>query len=463
MKPADIFSLAFNNLCQNKFRTALTTLGVVIGIGSLSSMVSFGTGLSKNIAGSLGKNDIFTGLTVSSGNIDLDNFSISNTSNLINNIKPIPVDNKCLERIKKMPEVEIAFPETVIPAVINFKGASTDINIKAVPAAMGKFKPFSEIKYGKFFLTDNENCIIISKTVLRRLGIIIKEDAADYYNFPDFNKFKIIPADSIVGKKIEIITTVFDQDKVGLTTDGTLPVKKQSSFVPVKGIVDANSFSAGMFSGGVFMPSSTCDELPSINVNNIYNFLNNANYDGSTVYNSIHVRVKEFNDLETVRNEIEKQGLQVFSIGEKLKSIENLFLILDSLLAAIGTIALMISALGIINTLMMAIYERRKEIGIMKSLGATRNQIRSIFYIEAVIIGLLGGIFGVIAGMGVSELANSAANNHINTPQGVDLFSFSWQPALAAVLFSITISFIASLYPASKAAKIDPMDSLRHE
>ena len=461
MKPSDIFILAGGNLKQNKVRTLLTILGVAIGIGSLATMIAFAVGMQNNISKSLEKNDLFTGITVTGFNFEPDSYNIFGAANFIEKNRPVPIDEKMLEKIKSFPNVAVAFPEVVKPARILFNGKSTSVNIKSVPAMMADFRPFDNIKYGKFYSSDSENGVVVSKAVLQKMDIIVQGDDVDVST----KNFTVLPADSIIGKNIEIITTVFDIEKIDLLYKNSreLPVKSESTFLPICGIVESNSFSAGMFSGGIFLPPKTCDAVPSVDLKNVYDIINN--YSDSGIYNSIHVRVSDFTKLEDVKYKIEKLGLQVFSIGDKLQDMKKVFFLLDSLLAAIGIIALLVAALGIVNTLMMAIYERRKEIGIMKSMGATAFQIRLIFYVEAAFMGFVGGILGVVAGKLAAMFANSVANSQIGhlLESQIEYFSFSWQLILGAILFSVVVSFLSAVYPAARASSIDPLLALRRE
>ena len=158
-------------------------------------------------------------------------------------------------------------------------------------------------------------------------------------------------------------------------------------------------------------------------------------------------------------------GVGVFALADQLKEIKKAFLIMDSLLGAIGTIALIIAALGIINTLLMSILERTREIGIMKSVGGSENEIKFIFFVEAGCIGLIGAIFGLALGWLVTRIANSIMNSAIiKSDLGtVELFWFPVWLILGAIAFSIIISLAAGMYPAIRAARIDPVKALRHD
>jgi putative ABC transport system permease protein len=138
---------------------------------------------------------------------------------------------------------------------------------------------------------------------------------------------------------------------------------------------------------------------------------------------------------------------------------------MDAILGAIGTIALVVAALGIINTMVMSILERTREIGIMKAIGGSEGEIRTIFFIEAGTIGFIGAVFGLVLGWLVTRVANMIANARF-LPAGespVDFFYFPLWLILGAIVFSLVISLSAGLYPANRAARVNPVEALRHD
>jgi putative ABC transport system permease protein len=138
---------------------------------------------------------------------------------------------------------------------------------------------------------------------------------------------------------------------------------------------------------------------------------------------------------------------------------------MDSLLGAIGTIALIIAALGIINTMLMSILERTREIGVMKAVGGSENEIKFIFFVEAACIGLVGAVFGLMLGWLVTRIANQVMNTMVlpDDQRPIDLFYFPVWLILGAIGFSVFLSLAAGLYPAIRAARIDPVRALRHD
>ncbi|MBQ1697646.1 MAG: ABC transporter permease [Bacteroidales bacterium] len=465
MKASDIAILALYNLRRNTMRTILTSLGVAVGIGSLAAMISFAQGITSNISRSMENNDLFTGLTATSRSFDLDDPGIRRNNNVFTPEKPeVPLNDSVIDGIRSWQEVAIAFPVVSKPATIQLAGRSVKASLKAVPMDMGDYPPFANITRGRFFNKADEPKVIISRQMLQQMHILVE---GDNDNIGLGGDVLPLPLDSVLGADLMIVTRVFDPEKFGYVNPrkGELPLRNEYTKLQIVGIIDNAAFSSGVFSGtDVCLPSKAIDYVPCIDLRSVYDIMD-GNINSKAKYSSAHIRVKEHKYLKTVKFRLEKMGYQVFSVGDKLDDIEHIFLMLDSIFAAVGVIALLVSVLGIVNTLIMAIYERRKEIGIMKSLGGTQWQIKLIFYVEAALIGLVGGIFGVAGGKLASQAASSFANTQIGKIIGCNLefFDFSWTLALAAVLFSVIISVAASVYPANRAASIDPLDALRRE
>jgi putative ABC transport system permease protein len=139
---------------------------------------------------------------------------------------------------------------------------------------------------------------------------------------------------------------------------------------------------------------------------------------------------------------------------------------MDLVLTAVGSVALTVAGLGIINTMLMAVLERYREIGTFKALGATDGDIRTLFLVEAILVGLVGALAGLALGRLVSWAIEIAVNS-IARAKGVEdmpiAFSFPFWLLGGAVLFAIFTSIIAGLLPASRAARVDPVRALRAE
>jgi putative ABC transport system permease protein len=177
------------------------------------------------------------------------------------------------------------------------------------------------------------------------------------------------------------------------------------------------------------------------------------------------VRVRSPQSTQDVEEQIKKMGFAAYSLNDALQGAKRAFIILDIVLSLIGSIALAVSALGIVNTMVMSILERTREIGIMKAIGGSDGDVRRIFLIEASAIGCLGGIGGVALGWAVGRAINFGANIYIQQQGGApgNLFSLPFWLIGGAIGFSIVISLVAGSYPAARAARLDPIQALRHD
>jgi ABC-type antimicrobial peptide transport system permease subunit len=166
-----------------------------------------------------------------------------------------------------------------------------------------------------------------------------------------------------------------------------------------------------------------------------------------------------------VEEEIRKQGFSTFSIVDASKGITRFFKFLDLFLGIFGSMALAVASLGIVNTLVMAILERRREIGIMKALGASDGDVKRIFFVEAGSMGLLGGMLGAGMGWMIGRVINVGTNIWLQRQEfrPENFWFVPWWLVAAALGFSVFVSLFAGLYPASRAARLDPVQALRHD
>jgi putative ABC transport system permease protein len=169
--------------------------------------------------------------------------------------------------------------------------------------------------------------------------------------------------------------------------------------------------------------------------------------------------------FDAARDSIETLGYRTFSFADAFADIKKGFLIFDAVLGVVGFIALVVASLGIVNTMVMSILERYHEIGVMKAVGASNLDIKTIFFCESGAIGFLGGVAGLALGWSVSGLINRVVNYFL-TKQGVphmNYFNFPWWLLAGAVMFAVFVSLASGVYPAIRAARIDPVRALRHE
>ena len=179
----------------------------------------------------------------------------------------------------------------------------------------------------------------------------------------------------------------------------------------------------------------------------------------SSDYSSIKIKVEDMDKVEAVQNQVKELGYEAYSLTDELNSVKKQSLVVKAILGGIGAISLLVAAIGITNTMIMSIYERTKEIGIMKVIGASIRDIKRLFLLEAGLIGFLGGLIGLAFSFIVSILLNTVASGFISGMGmgGMESSKISIIPfylALGALIFSILIGLASGYFPAKRAMKI---------
>jgi len=366
--------------------------------------------------------------------------------------------------------VAIAYPEITFPVKIRLGGDETRTTLRALPAAMREFKPYSKLAFGEFYADDTSHAVVIGWDTLKRLNLLVQDPKSPVELAEDDSSgIRAVDADSVLGRPLEVVSITLDPSRLagsmfGLAGLSRMPVGEAKTTFVIGGIMKGNtSFSEMSMTGGLMVPIRSAEAIPRLGFSSVWDLL--AGRGGQGTYSALHVRAESVADLQTARKEIEKMGLHVFAFSDQLKEIRKGFLVLDSILGAVGTIALIVAALGIANTMVMSILERTREIGIMKAIGGSEAEIKLIFFVEAAVIGLMGAVFGLVLGWGVTRIANLVANARLlpEGEQALNLFYFPVWLILGAVGFAVVISLLAGLYPAIRAASIDPIEALRHD
>ena len=182
-------------------------------------------------------------------------------------------------------------------------------------------------------------------------------------------------------------------------------------------------------------------------------------------YSTLSVRSRNTNQVQVIQDAIKKMGFNTFSLLDATRSLRRFFAVLDIFLGIFGSLALAVSSIGIVNTLVMAILERRREIGIMKAIGASDGDVKKLFFAEAGAMGLLGGVLGVALGWGIGRAINFGTDVYLHSQNlpSENIWSVPWWLVLGAIGFSISVSMLSGLYPAGRAARLDPVKALRYE
>jgi len=447
MKLNDYISFSLSNLWSHKLRSLLTIFGVVIGIGALVSMISFGKGMQKNVTDAFKKMELFNYISVFPGEIQEDESNEQAVSDREDS-QGIPLDDKAIENIRSIRGVETAFPDIRFPAQIELNGQKEFSLVQALPVKFARSK-LIKINAGKTFSSEDEPSVIIHSSLLSDFGIKDIQEA--------------------LGQKINIRTFFFDLSsldpkKIGSILSGSrLPIAQKVYSFTIVGISGNIGFEDPTpLRSQVFVPFGMSQTMDKISVTSLWDFFRNA---GSSGYSMVNVRLSSPKFIPSVKEKIRRMGFQSFAFSDQFEEIRTGFLFMDMFLFAVGMIAIVVASLGITNTMIMSIMERYKEIGIMKAVGASNKDIKKVFFFETSVIGFLGGIFGLLLGWIVSGLINRIVNYFLskqNIPY-IHYFDFPWWLCIGAVIFAVIISLASGVYPAMRAAKVDPAVALRHE
>jgi putative ABC transport system permease protein len=458
----DTVGLALRNLSQAKLRTALTMLGVSIGIASLAGMVSLGVGLQEQVVGRFLQSAVFDSVTVvqpaelggaaqflngrGRGGFRPDSGGRGNGSG--SSQTPAPkLDENALKQIAAMDEVREVYPNIRVPVQLAIEDFSRQVALAGVPMSSKGEGAFQTFSYGAFFTGDSDHDCMLSLNMAKQIA----EQAPG----------------SLVGKTATVTYPARAKDKPADLTTGfdVHPAKLECRIV---GIVERDP--GGLpFGGlgpnvGVMIPLGLAR---SIDAEIVFPDLQSLLRDPSAPksYGTVTVKVKQAKWTQDVEDRLRRMGYAALSVNDALRGAKTAFILFDIVQGLVGSIALVVSSLGIVNTMVMSILERTREIGIMKAIGADNEHIRRIFLIEASVIGVLGGMFGVALGWTVGRAINFGANLYIRSQGGTPgtIFSMPVWLIAAAIAFSVLVSLIAGSYPASRAAKLDPIQALRHD
>ncbi len=459
MRISDYIEQSVSNLRKKKLRTFLTTFGVVIGIGALVSMFSFGKGVQKNVTDSFKKTGLFNYIAVypASGrgrtehaNMDPDDPHTQALNEELPELVNSPIlDVNFLQEIREIKGVESAFPEIRFPAQIRFNEKEQFSLVSVMPADVCRSE-FMKLRAGKAYEVDDANSLLINDSLLRQMDI------------RDF--------EAVIGQQIEISTLAIDAallnpaNMMSIMQGEKLPFNQESYTFTIVGVVERMGMGGFIpIRSDVYIPPGPAEGMKKISLINIRDFFQPE--EKLKGYSAITIKVSSVKYIDPIKEQMKERGLRTFALIDQLKEIKTAFLFMDMFLLAVAMIGITVASLGIINTMVMSILERYREIGIMKAVGASEKDVKKIFFFESGVIGFLGGVFGLALGWLVSMVINQIAN-HFLVKQGapyVDYFSFPWWLCLGAVAFSIIVSLAAGLYPAVRAARVDPVVALRHD
>jgi len=459
MKLPDLTELAVRNLRESFLRNSLTTVGISVGVASLVAMLSLGIGLQQLASRRLMKSGLFDTVVVTSRR-DLRNFNREEERN-----GPAPGESRILDEptrqeIERLPNVVEAYPDIRFITELRYEDKPHLTTIAALPASAKSTDAF-ETMQGHFFSSDMAPEAILQKAFAEELLGKAPKPGLDETNVKEL-------AAPLIGKEL---TMRYAQREAAQASTGdqslsgaAYSVVSREQKLKIVGVADLDPESIrGPTRARVFLPLKLAESLHVMQPTDLREISRTAS--DQPVYSSVSVRVKNPSQTQTIENTIRKMGFNTFSILDASKSIQQFFKVLDVFLGIFGSLALAVAFIGIVNTLVMAILERRREIGIMKAIGASDGDIKKLFFAEAGAMGILGGMVGVALGWAIGQVINLGTNVYLKSQSfpPEHFWSVPWWLVAFALVFSFFVSLAAGLYPAGRAARLDPVQALRYE
>ncbi|MCA1565040.1 MAG: ABC transporter permease [Acidobacteria bacterium] len=525
MKFPDILRLALRNLREARLRAGLTTLGVIVGVSMIVSMMSFGLGLQRNAVQRFRDLDLFNEITVSGRSlVGLVSSAMGDRSggegregregrrgrrgqaDENDPARKVPermLTEAALAEIAGLPGVASVEPNIDLTTYVraNKRALLRQVGGALVPNGATRFKTYLA---GRMISSPEADEAVVDESFLRSFGFERPQDAVgqtlELLAPGGADEPKAGGGEEAGKKGAGAKDEANAKDEAGRDEDDDelsffgLPLEEASpEDDPAASALAARTFrivgvlkteveggaQGGRQFRGMMPVSSIYIPLPAARAwaDRYRNSISEVAFrlarasgvlkEGETAgYAMAVVRVTDPDVLPGVQTRLHELGFNSFSIVDQLKELRTVFLILNSALGLLGGISLLVASFGIANTMIMSILERTREIGIMKAIGAEDREIKLIFFVEAGLIGLMGGVAGALAAWAIDAVANRLAYRFILQPRGVSYVDFFALPPylwLGAILFAVAISILAALYPAARAARIDPVKALRHD
>ncbi len=465
MRSFDIFLMGLKNLFRRKTRTILTVLGVVIGTAAIVVMLSLGIGM----------NESFEAQLKQMGNLNIIN--VTKYRNTPDNSggppKEIVLDDAAIAKISKIEGIRGVTP--VIEGSIKLISGKYMAFVQVMGIDVNSMPNFDyPIAQGRLLQEGDSDKIVVGSNI------------PQYFFNPKshYGSVNGKPAVDVMTDKIEATFDMNYGEKQQQGTGGSDTSEKAPKLYKIKAVGILDITNDWQKDGYIFMDYLNLQKL----MKDAAKAQGGQNQRGmmfdtrstSKGFERLMVMVDKIKDVDRIQSEIDDMGYGTNSLADMRKSMQKQSQTIQLVLGAIGAISLIISALGITNTMIMSIYERTREIGVMKVLGCKMKNIRQLFLLEAGIIGLLGGSIGVILSYLSSFAVNTIGKSFLNSGNGGMLgmgmgmgmgmegaeSRISVIPpwlALLSIVFAILIGLISGFSPARRAMKLSALEAIKSE
>lgn len=455
MHKSDIIIMAHKNLWRRKVRTFLTVLGVLIGTTSIIVMISLGIGLTETSKKSMEQWGSLNLIEIRSG------MRWDNEGNPIGQSNPL--NDEAVQSFKNMPGVVGVSPGYNIWGMSKWgrkEGSPGLVGLDPAQMANLEFK----IGEGRLLNEEDRFNIVVGSQVGQQFWDPREMERMDGRMYMGPSSGEDNPTLEMLNQRVSVDINRNGQKRTyNFTVVGILSEENRDKawemYAPIGEIKKMREFmNAG--AQGSSQGGRGATAVPGGR---------SRNSDGPDPndYDFIWVRTNDVSVTKELSKEIRELGYQAWAMADNLEGIEQQAKVMQAILGGIGGITLLVAALGIINTMIMSIYERTREIGIMKVIGASFFDIRFMFLTEAGLIGLFGGAIGLAFSYGASRVINHFGAGYVGGGMmGGQEVTISLIPpwlAIFALIFSILIGVVAGIYPANRAVKLSPISAIRNE
>ena len=445
MKFVDLLAMSLKNLSRRKLRTALTVLGVVIGTASIVVMVSLGIGLSE----------LNRELISSYGS--LTEITVNNPYNGDSTKDPLYLTDDVVKQMEKLPYVTGVYPMLQVDVLMQQGKYTSNVTLNGVPYEYLKKIPLGQGTLS--YSSDHELKLIYGNAIIQWFT-----DAKGNNTYWETGE---LPNVDFMGKPMFVIfdTDTYYQSQNG-GEDAPKPPKKyllKADGVVEGGVDDYNSYAYNVYTRldlletqlkRIFKKKAIPGQ-PTTKKGKPYRYF---------IYNSCSVNVDDIEHVGEVQKKLTDMGFQASSNADWMKQSEQQSNMIQAVLGGIGAVSLFVAAIGIANTMMMSIYERTKEIGIIKVLGCDMKVIRNMFLLESGFIGFMGGVVGLVFSARISFAINHLLQiGQTMTGMSGNISRIPLWLAAASVGFAVLMGMAAGFFPALRAMKLSPLAAIRNE
>ncbi len=456
MKISDMLIMCFRNLWRRKGRTLLTVTGVVIGSCAVIVMISLGIGMNKALDGMLAS---FGDLTA----VNIYNYSYGGSSDE----EKTPLDDDAIEVISAIENVTYVIPKMQVDSsMVTIAAGKNDRYVMSWADIYGiDFSLLDKMNYaaeqGEFPAeADYGSAIVFGNEMPYQFRDTKKKGQNSYtwkQELPDgtFSKPFVEP----VGETIML----YINNTKKTDDEGNYLYGGRGYEFKMKGAAVLETDPNWETPYSLFIDINLAKEIISD-----YNRLNSVKNAKTPEYTQVKIIVNDLENVAAVQEQIEAMGFSAISMAQIREEMQGYLGVIQLVLGSLAAISLLVAAISITNTMIMSIYERTKEIGIMKVLGCFISNIRLVFLMEAGLIGLLGGILGTLISYGISAVMNMLGSGVVGSMLGIaaEDSNISIIPlwlVLLALVFSTIIGLISGFYPANRAVKISALEAIRNE